>query len=125
MHRKKILEVVAERISSIRNTTHGDPLRNLAHATKLKNVLLQGPSYYTLTDVEKEAIAQILTKCSRLVCGNHDQDSWEDIAGYAAIAAQSRSLEKERVEYERLGDAIWGDDNAKTATIKVMMKKKK
>lgn len=118
MQRKKILEEVGEMISSTKNVTHGDPMRNLEHATKLKEVLFNGQSFYSLTDVEKEAINQIMTKCSRLVCGNHDIDSWKDIAGYAAIAAQSRSEVILRDERQVLNTELWGEESAP-------MKKKK
>lgn len=96
MNRKIILRQVEQMVSVDRNKTHGDPMKQLALATELKNLigLTDTECCQHLTDVEKEALSSILTKCSRIVTGTPTMDHWQDIAGYAAISAESRSKQK-------------------------------
>jgi len=95
MHRKKILQEVEGMISNDRNKTHGDPGKQLALATRLKQEIAEHTSEDAhLTEVELEALSSIITKVSRIVSGKPIMDHWQDIAGYAAIAAESRSKQK-------------------------------
>lgn len=93
MNRKKILQDVGVMISDDRNKTHGDPLAQLRLATELKSLakLNDIATHNKLTCVEIEALSSIITKISRIIVGVPIMDHWQDIAGYAAIACESRS----------------------------------
>jgi hypothetical protein len=77
-----------------RNATHGDYTNHAACAQDLKQVLyLHVAARYKrgqerLTPAQQEAIDMILHKIARIVAGdNEHRDHWDDIAGYATLAA--------------------------------------
>lgn len=100
MNRRQILEHVAKLVSEDRNETHGDPHVQFPIAQLLKSVCRSGRQWEHLDPVLKENIEIICTKLSRIVEGNpFHRDHYDDIAGYAGIAAgfvDSKKPEKKR-----------------------------
>jgi hypothetical protein len=65
-----------------RGSVYGEFRDNAFIAQSLKALLFSD----NFTDTQKEAIDQISSKLSRLVCGDQDHaDSWLDISNYAAL----------------------------------------
>lgn len=78
---------VAE-ILSDRQKTHGDFKTQAMVSRKFKNVLQDSPNVRSLEADQVEALAMILTKISRIVCGNpNEPDHWKDIEGYARLVS--------------------------------------
>ena len=97
MNRKEICEHVGKIITGDRNQTHGDPFEQFECAQELKavaNNYIKGRPEF-LTKTEMESLSMILLKVSRIINGNPIRDHWDDIIGYAAIAAESREKEIE------------------------------
>jgi len=70
-----------------RKKTHGD-FKYHAHMTQRLKTIIRTCSKAPLNDVQLEAIDMILHKIARITCGDPDyKDSWDDIAGYATLAA--------------------------------------
>jgi hypothetical protein len=70
-----------------RDKEYGDPLVNLTCSRKLKDVFreyLKRP----MSDAEMEALDMVLVKFSRIITGTPKQDSYIDLAGYAALAGE-------------------------------------
>lgn len=77
---------VAATIAERRNQ-HGDPNHNFHTSQRLKRVVRTAVAYDALTDVQKEAVDNVLQKVARIVAGNpNHKDHWHDIQGYAKIA---------------------------------------
>lgn len=73
---------------SERAATHGDYGDNARVAQVIKRILQSEGNWLRLTDVQKESLDLIATKIGRIMSGNpHAQDHWDDIAGYAKLAA--------------------------------------
>lgn len=73
-----------------REGTYGTFRLNSEVAQSLKEIVKEAPGWeWELTASMKEALHQILSKVSRIVCtdGRH-QDSWDDIAGYATLISK-------------------------------------
>lgn len=72
-----------------RNNTHGD-FDELAHkACEIRDAILEGSKAPEMNTVQREALTQIATKLSRIVCGDpYHIDNWHDIAGYAILVEQ-------------------------------------
>ena len=69
-----------------REQTHGDFAENARMAQSLRNVIAEAKNYESLSDVQKEAIHNIVSKLSRILCGDADhEDNWIDIAGYSTL----------------------------------------
>lgn len=78
-----------ERILEARQDTHGDFTDNARVMQGLKRVLWNEKGWDKLTDVQREALEMIVHKCGRIISGNpNEPDHWNDIAGYAKLAAQ-------------------------------------
>lgn len=75
-------------LTAERGTTHGSFAENARISQSLKRIMhIQDTAYYT--EVQKEAIDMICLKLSRIASGHaHFKDHWDDIAGYAHLAAQ-------------------------------------
>lgn len=55
---------------------------------QLKAMMMQGPSFRTLSTSQWEALEMIAHKIGRIVNGDPSYiDSWDDIAGYAKLVA--------------------------------------
>lgn len=88
--RQELAEHIGRLISSSRNKTHGDPHEQFDVAQSIKGIIRGKLEGRFITLVQSEALEQILTKISRIACGDSNHiDTWLDIAGYALIAAES------------------------------------
>lgn len=76
-----------EALTGERKAVHGDWHVQSMCANRLKYTADHyGVTYANLPAFQKEAIDMILTKVSRILCGDHDHvDHWDDIAGYAYL----------------------------------------
>lgn len=80
---KKIQDILKER-----GETHGDFSDNAAYSQQLKRVVESSKNWESLTDVQRESMHMILHKISRICAGNaNERDHYDDIAGYAKLAA--------------------------------------
>lgn len=72
-----------------RNLTHGSFEQNALISQRLKEQIRRHcHGYNDLPDVCKESIDMICLKLSRILSGQHNfKDHWDDIAGYAKLAA--------------------------------------
>lgn len=72
-----------------RNTTHGDFADNARYGQALRD-FMRGTKHWTMMpDQHKEALDMIACKLSRILSGQSDfKDHWDDIAGYALLAAK-------------------------------------
>ena len=74
---------ISSKVSKERESEYGNFRDNAYVAQELKT-LSRNPEF---SRVQREALDQILSKVSRLVCGNPNHlDSWLDIANYATLA---------------------------------------
>lgn len=73
-----------------RQKTHGDFLQNAVISQTLKLSLRCREGWHDLTAVQREAIEMICLKLSRIMSGQAEfRDHWDDIQGYAALAAKA------------------------------------
>lgn len=78
-----------DKVLGERGTVYGRFETNATMAQELKDVLAYYASQGTLDPYMVEAIQQILSKISRIVCGNPNyKDNWTDIAGYSTLVAK-------------------------------------
>lgn len=83
-----------EELLKERGKTHGDFSDNARISQSLKAIVrsnlrqIEGDGPFKLTCDKAEAIDMILHKISRICAGNpNERDHWDDIAGYAKLAA--------------------------------------
>ena len=83
MKREDILDKAQELVSVTRDEIYGDPLTNHQRIADLWSAILD-------TDVQPEEVVlcMIAVKMSRLCNTNDHDDSWVDIAGYAALGGE-------------------------------------
>lgn len=75
-----------------REKTHGSFERNADYSQRLKSVfdLAQKTQSLRFSNVQREALDMIALKLSRILSGQADfKDHWDDIAGYAQLAAEA------------------------------------
>lgn len=76
-----------------RAKTHGDFRSNAAISQRLKKIVRENTTivcHPALSDVHREALDMICLKLSRILSGQADfKDHWDDIAGYAQLAAEA------------------------------------
>lgn len=76
-----------------RNQTHGDFAHDAFVAQTIKNLIYQTHTNHgrsMLTDVQCQALDMIASKLGRIAAGDpHHRDHWDDIAGYAKLAAKA------------------------------------
>jgi hypothetical protein len=78
-----------EALLAERQTTHGDFATNALYSQHLKALMHSSPGWASMTDVQREALEMIALKLSRILSGQADyRDHWDDIAGYARLAAK-------------------------------------
>lgn len=78
-----------ESILSERQNTYGEFIDNATISQLLKDVLKKAPSYSRLTPIQKESLEMMMSKVSRIVCGDPNyKDSWVDIAGFAILGGE-------------------------------------
>lgn len=76
-------ELLAER-----QTTHGEFRENSKTSQRIKAALHDGDQWGRLKDFQRESLEMIAHKIGRLLAGDSQhQDHWDDIAGYARLAA--------------------------------------
>lgn len=90
MNRQEILEKAFDCVSGQRVTDYGKPEDNFERIAKLWNAYL-GSDVVVSKDV---AIMMALLKIARIKGGNGDEDSFVDLAGYAACAGEIDEIEK-------------------------------
>lgn len=72
-----------------RQATHGNFADNARISQYLKRYFRTEKGHFGLPDVQQEAIDMICLKLSRIMSGQADYaDHWNDIAGYAKLAAE-------------------------------------
>jgi hypothetical protein len=73
-----------------RNKTHGSFAENAAYSQQIKRLFHSAPCWNGLNDVHKESLHMIALKLSRILSGQADhRDHFDDICGYARLAANS------------------------------------
>jgi phosphate-selective porin len=78
------------KILASRSSTHGDYSELASIAQRIKHELRKGSSWQSMASAQQEALELIATKLARIAVGNpHDLDHWDDISGYAQLAAGS------------------------------------
>ena len=69
-----------------RAKTHGSYIEQSLVAQRLRGILYSGSKCKEMNSQQQEALFQICTKLSRIVCGDPDfLDHWEDLIGYARL----------------------------------------
>lgn len=72
-----------------RQKTHGNFADNARISQALKHMLRNNSTAGLLCDVHEESLDMICLKLSRILSGQADfADHWNDIAGYAKLAAE-------------------------------------
>lgn len=72
-----------------RGERYGTFKENAGLAQELKQVLKYSGKFFSLLPNQREALEMIMSKVSRIICGDADYtDSWHDIAGYATLIEQ-------------------------------------
>jgi hypothetical protein len=73
---------------SARGKTHGCYAEQADITQRHRAVLRSAKNWDSLSSVQKDAIEMISVKISRIISGDPShRDHWEDIAGYATLAA--------------------------------------
>lgn len=81
--------MTTESLLSERGKTHGNFAEIAALTQSLKRTFRLAPNFTQMHDTHQEALEMIATKISRILSGNSDfRDHWDDIAGYALLAAK-------------------------------------
>ncbi len=83
MQRQDVLNRASEMIDGARQDTYGDPAESFARAAQIWSAILGTP-------VSPAQVAMCLAgvKLSRLAHTHDHEDSWVDLAGYAAVGAE-------------------------------------
>ena len=89
MDRKHFLKVVEQTLEGDREVDYGDASKNFARIARMWEVI-----FGLQVTLEQVHLAMIAVKMSRLVNSPGHQDSWIDIAGYAALASELKELPK-------------------------------
>ncbi len=80
--------MTTETIIIERAVTHGDFESNARISQCIKAVFHSANSWQGMSSVHKEALDMIALKISRILSGRPDhRDHWDDVAGYAKLAA--------------------------------------
>ena len=73
-----------------RQKTHGSFDKNALTSQQLKAIFRAQPHYEELCPRHKEALDMIALKISRILSGQAGfKDHWDDVAGYAQLAAEA------------------------------------
>lgn len=83
----ELLATADRLVNGDRNNTYGPPSQDFTRTAQLWTTYLDGRSTLEAHDV---AVMMILLKVSRLACTPDHEDSWIDIAGYAACGWDCR-----------------------------------
>lgn len=98
--RKVVLDTASDAVLRERNKTYGEPDEDFQRIAKIATAMgfrmdMADGSIRELTGSDV-SLFMIALKTSRLVWSPSHQDSWVDIAGYAACGFETASLEAER-----------------------------
>ena len=85
MTRKALLEAAERVVTGDREDDYGAPEQNFSHIADLGTAYLLGGVHIKPHDV---AAMMALLKIARVASGQHKNDNWIDIAGYAACGAE-------------------------------------
>lgn len=89
MNAESVCKKAAELVSGARHATHGDSYQN--H----KNIAALWSAYLDVRITPHQvAMMMALLKAARTKTGNHNQDDYVDMAGYAGVAEEIRSKEE-------------------------------
>lgn len=98
MNRQEILDKAIDCVSGQRVTDYGKPEDNFERIAKLWNAYLYSPLTNLLDapllSAKDVAIMMALLKIARIKGGNGAEDSFVDLAGYAACAGEIDEMEK-------------------------------
>lgn len=85
--REEALKAATDAVASDRNKVYGSPTSDFSRTAKMASVLL---GHKLTEEITPEEVAKVLicVKLSRLVETPSHDDSWVDIAGYAACGAE-------------------------------------
>ena len=79
-----------EEIIDSRAKTHGDYEKAAELEDKIFEALENMDSWYSLEPRHRKSLRNIVTKMARIMAGDPNfPDHWEDIAGYALLAAKT------------------------------------
>lgn len=99
--RKRLLDTAAEYVLRERNKSYGEPDEDFQRIAAIANGMgfrfVHGDTTRQLTGSDV-ALFMIALKCARLAWSPEHEDSWIDIAGYAACGMETANLEAERRE---------------------------
>ena len=84
MTRSEFLQQTLDALDGPRADTYGDPLTNHTRIAELWSTVLSPP-----ISVSQVYACMVAVKLSRLVQSPQHLDSWMDIAGYVALAAEA------------------------------------
>ena len=87
MDRKRFLKEVEQTLEGDRQVDYGDASKNFARIARMWEVI-----FGHQVTLEQVHLAMLAVKMSRLVNSPEHPDSWSDIAGYAALAAELKEL---------------------------------
>lgn len=80
---KSLKEILIER-----GATHGDYSNQARVTQSMKAMARNCHGFDNLSPAHQEALEMIFHKIARILCGNpNHRDHWDDIAGYAQLAA--------------------------------------
>lgn len=88
MNRPEILDTAKKCVCGDREQDYGSPESNFQTIADLWRIYLKG---YNITAVDVAAMLALL-KIARIASGNHKDDNWIDLAGYAACGGEISSL---------------------------------
>jgi hypothetical protein len=104
-HRVQILHQSAKLTGGQRDKTYGPPVVNLGLAGLLKRTFW-GNATRLMSDAEREAIDQVLTKLARVGTGTYHEDNYIDGAAYFAIAGEVGALAQNSMIQEEAANAV-------------------
>ena len=84
MTRSEFLQQTLDALDGPRSVTYGDPLTNHTRIAELWSTILSTP-----VSGSQVYACMVAVKLSRLVQSPQHLDSWMDIAGYVALAAEA------------------------------------
>jgi hypothetical protein len=104
--RKRLLDTAAEYVLKQRNKSYGEPDEDFQRIAGIWNALgFRGPGGIELTG-HHVSMAMIALKMSRLTWNGSHEDSWIDIAGYAACGMETANLQVSREAAKGLDEFV-------------------
>lgn len=88
MTRSECLEAARQCVNGVREEQYGTPEDNFGTIAELWNAYFKRQGFDLVIDGGDVAALMILLKVARLAGGNYMEDSWVDIAGYAACGCE-------------------------------------